>query len=177
MQFTLLSPIIAIFIVIILLATCIVCVAVQDSQGSRSRSYVRANTRDPWLPVEEPVPEKREWEPSQHIVDCLVCSCGKWNASNQSVCWNCDASLLNREIQTFYFETAEKCAVCGYWVYPGEQIVLCPSCQAQGHRAHMLEFLKAKGCCPVCNQKLRANQLLNTIQKVRGSVKETPDEE
>jgi hypothetical protein len=166
MQFSWVSPIIVIFIVIILLAACIVCVAVQDSQGSRSRSYVRASTHDPWLPVEESVPMEREWEPSQYMVDCLVCSCGKWNAPDQSTCWNCNASLLNAQIQTFSFETAEKCAVCGYRVYPGDQIVLCPSCQAQGHRAHMLEFFKAKGCCPVCHQRLSSKQLLNTIQKI-----------
>ncbi len=162
-------PIIIIFIVIMLLAACIVCVAVQDNRGSRPRSYVRTSSQDPWQPVTESTEREPQWEPSEHQVDVVVCTCGKWNAPNESACWNCHASLANIAPQTFTFETAERCAVCGYWVNPGEQVVLCSSCQAQGHRAHMLEYLKAKGMCPVCKVKLSSYQLLNTIQKIRSS--------
>lgn len=169
-------PIAIIFIVIILLAACIVCVAVQDSRDSRPRSYVRASAQDPWQPVEVQPDRERSWEPSEHQVDVLVCSCGKWNNPTDTVCWNCGKSLAGVHPQTFAFETAERCAVCGYWVYPGDLVVLCPSCQAQGHRAHMLEFLKAKGVCPVCKIRLSAHQLLNTIPTIRSSQKQTADD-
>jgi hypothetical protein len=162
-------PILIIFIVIILLSACIVCVAVQDRRDSRPRSYVRASPRDPWQPVTEESEEEYEWEPSEHQVDVLVCSCGKWNAPKEQTCWNCHASLISVEQQTFTFETVEKCAVCGYWVHPGELVVLCPSCQAQGHRTHMLEYLKAKGSCPVCNVRLNSQQLLTTVPMIRSS--------
>jgi len=160
-------PIIIIFIVIILLTACIVCVAVQDSQSSRPRAYVRASTQDPWQPVAETQESARKWEPSEHQVDVLVCSCGKWNALKETSCWNCNTSLATIRPETFTFETAERCAVCGYWVYPGEPVVLCPSCHAQGHRSHMLEFLKAKGSCPVCKVRLSTHQLLNAIGVVQ----------
>ncbi|MFX1509491.1 MAG: hypothetical protein ACFFBR_04200 [Promethearchaeota archaeon] len=159
-------PIIIIFIVIILLAACIICVALQDSGRSRPRSYVRTSPQDPWQPVEESDDQTRQWEPSEHQVDVLVCSCGKWNGPRETTCWNCHTSLSSIKPQTFTFETAERCAICGFWVYPGEIIVLCPSCQAQAHRTHFLEYIKAKGSCPVCKIRLSARQLLNTIPKI-----------
>ncbi len=162
-------PILIIFIVIILLAACIVCVAVQDRLSSQPHSYVRASPRDPWQPVTKDRMEEHEWEPSEHQVDVLVCSCGKWNATNEQTCWNCQASLANIQPQTFTFETVERCAVCGYWVLPGELVVICPSCQAQGHRTHMLEYLKAKGSCPVCNARLASQQVLRTVPIIRST--------
>jgi hypothetical protein len=169
-------PIIIIFIVIILLAACIVCVAVQDSRGSQPRAYERAGPRQPWRPVQKTPVSKQPWEPSEHQVDVVVCSCGKWNTPKDTTCWNCQTSLAGVQPQTFTFETAQQCAVCSFWVYPGEQVVLCPSCHAQGHRAHMLEFLKAKGTCPVCHIRLGSQQLLNTIPIV-GSAQESSDSE
>lgn len=166
-------PIVIIFIVIILFTACIVCVVIQDKRSSRARSYGRTSSRDPWLPEQEISPKEPSWEPSQYQIDVLVCSCGKWNDKEQTSCWNCHASLANVNPQTFSFETAERCAVCGFFVYPGEQIVLCPACHAQGHRAHMLEFFKAKGCCPVCSQKLGQTQVLNTIPIIRKATTES----
>ena len=166
MQLIISWPIIIIFIVIILLAACIICVAVQDNRGSQSRSYVRSSPHDPWQPVPDKSQREPQWEPSEHQVDVVVCTCGKWNSPKESACWHCQTSLSTIAPQTFTFETAERCAVCGYWVYPGEQVVLCASCQAQGHRAHMLEYLKAKGTCPVCKEKLSSHQLLNTVQTI-----------
>lgn len=153
-------------LIIIILAICIIYTATRDSIDAPPRRYNRTSPRDPWVPVAEPRQKARVWEPSQHLVDVLICSCGKWNAPEQTVCWNCSTPLSAISRETFTFETVEKCAVCGFWVYEGEELVLCPSCNAQGHRAHMLEFLKAKGVCPVCSQKLYAHQLLKTIPKV-----------
>ncbi len=159
-------PIIIILINIILLAVCIVCVAVQDRRHSRPRAYVRASARDPWQPVTEIHEKEPIWEPSEYQVDVLVCTCGKWNPPHESVCWNCNASLIDVQTQTYHFETVERCAVCGYWVWPGEQLILCPSCHAQGHRVHMLEFLKAKGICPVCKVRMSSHQLLDAEPKI-----------
>ena len=170
-------PLIIIFIVIILLAACIVCVAVQDSRGSQPRAYERASVGEPWRPVKEQQEHRQPWEPSEHQVDVVVCSCGKWNAPKDTICWSCKSSLTGIQPQTFTFETAERCAVCSFWVYPGEQVVLCPSCHAQGHRAHMLEFLKAKGVCPVCHVRLGSKQLLDTVSIIRSSQNSAGSEE
>lgn len=163
MQAIFVWPIVIIFFVIILLAACIICVAIQNSRDARPRTYTRTSTRDPWLPVQETQTREPQWEPSNYQIDVKVCSCGKWNSNQQTSCWSCFQPLANIEPQTFTFETAERCSVCGFWVYPNEQVVLCPSCHAQGHRAHMFEYLKSKGYCPICNQKLNSHQLLNTV--------------
>jgi hypothetical protein len=156
------------YIIVILIALLIVCIiltAVREATASsRPSSYVRASPRDEWVPV-EPVSKQRSWEPSQHKVDVKVCSCGKWNAPGQLVCWSCNADISSstKSLQTFTFETAPQCAVCSYWVYPGERIILCPACHTQGHRAHMLEYVKAKGTCPVCHHRFNAEQLLTAV--------------
>lgn len=166
-------PVLLVFIIIILLASCIVCAAIQDQrESSRPQPYVRASTQDPWVPVQKVSAKPQPWKPSRHDIDVIVCSCGKWNSPNQTSCWNCNASLAMQKRQTFIFETAERCTVCGFWVYPGERVVLCPACHAQGHRAHMLEYVKAKGNCPVCNQKLNLNDILEAIPKLGETLEE-----
>ncbi|MDO8055591.1 MAG: hypothetical protein Q6361_01910 [Candidatus Hermodarchaeota archaeon] len=165
-------PIIIIFIVIILLAACIVCVAVQDSRPSGSRQYMRTRPSDPWLPVHPIGGPKRKWVPARYEVEVRVCTCGKWNQPQQTTCWQCGTSLLNFDKECFSFLTAKKCAVCGFEVFPGDQVALCPACKAQGHRAHMLEFFKAKGVCPVCGVAFSPQQVLDTHLSPRTSAPE-----
>jgi len=155
-------PIIAIFILIILLMACIIYAAINGAtSSSRPSAYARASPKDDWSPVEL-VSERGQWAPSKHQVTVRVCDCGKWNAPSQFVCWSCNTALSSsaKSLQTVTFETAPQCAVCGYWVYPGEQVMLCPACQAQGHSTHMLEYVKAKGACPICARRIRYTQLL-----------------
>ncbi|MFX1563944.1 MAG: hypothetical protein ACFFDP_11635 [Promethearchaeota archaeon] len=152
-------------IIIILLIVCIIYLAVREAtESSESHAYVRASPGDEWTPV-EPISKQRPSQSSKHQVDVIVCTCGKWNEPSQHICWNCSASLSpsTKFLQTFTFETAPRCAVCTFWVYPGERVILCPACQAQGHRAHMLEYLKAKGACPVCKRRFTADQFLTAI--------------
>lgn len=155
-----------IILVIFIIVFCLVlCIGIMggDSQSNR---HSRSSPRDPWMPVVEKRSTSRIWEPSHHLVDVLICSCGKWNGPEQTTCWNCNAHLSAISRETFTFETVKKCTVCSSWLYEGEEILLCPSCHAQGHRTHLLEFLKTKGLCPICNQKMFAHQLLKTIPKV-----------
>ena len=154
--------IIIIFIVIILLAACIVCVAVQDTHSGGPRQYARTSPSDPWLPVHPIRDPKQKWVPAKYEAEVRVCTCGNWNEPQQATCWHCGTSLLNFEKKRFSFLTVKKCAVCGFEVFPGDQVVLCPACKAQGHRAHMLEFFKAKGVCPVCGVSLSSQQALDT---------------
>jgi hypothetical protein len=163
---------IVIFIVILLLAACIVCVAVQTTRPAPSRQYIRTNSSGPWLPVHPLNGPKREWTPAKYQVEVRVCSCGKWNEIQQATCWHCDTSLLSFDNQVFTFETAQKCAVCEFEVFPGDQVVLCPACRAQGHRAHMLEFVKAKGVCPMCGVSFTSQQMLDTLSSPRDSTRE-----
>ena len=159
--------ILVLMIVIIIIITCclVICLG-RNVGGSQFQRHSQLKPRDPWIPVVERRSTSRVWEPSHHLVDVVICSCGKWNGPEQTMCWNCNAHLSAISRETFTFETVEKCAVCSFWLYEGEEILLCPSCHAQGHRTHLLEFLKTKGFCPMCNQKMFAHQLLKTIPKV-----------
>ncbi len=154
------------FVIFIILACCLVICVGGNVTDSPFDLHTRLSPRDSGKPVIEKRSTSRIWEPSHHLVDVLICSCGKWNAPEQTTCWNCNAHLSAISRDTFTVETVEKCAVCSSGLYEGEEILLCPSCHAQGHRAHLLEFLKTKGLCPVCNQKMFAHQLLKTVPKV-----------
>jgi hypothetical protein len=160
------------FIDIILLLVCLACAGACD----KSREHTRPPQHSPAVPsptrtYQKPVRKQqaqRPWQPSKHQLDVIVCSCGKWNNSDQTSCWSCGKSFTASDVpRSFTFETAQRCAVCSYWVYPGEQVALCPACRAQGHRTHMLEYVKAKGTCPVCSQRLSSTHLLHATSITR----------
>ena len=48
----------------------------------------------------------------------------------------------------------EKCCVCRRPVGTSGEVVQCNSCKSVAHYPHMAEWLKIKGVCPVCKQKL-----------------------
>lgn len=47
-----------------------------------------------------------------------------------------------------------KCIVCKLPVTFGEEVGKCSLCEAKGHIAHMQEWVKTQGKCPVCLQSL-----------------------
>ncbi len=47
-----------------------------------------------------------------------------------------------------------KCSICRLTISFGEQTTKCPSCSAMFHQAHLDEWLKIKGNCPVCGQNI-----------------------
>ncbi len=94
----------------------------------------------------------------------LVCSkCKKWNSPEQEECWKCETSLETATAQTHATKSITSCVVCGYGVSIGEAAGICPKCHATGHRAHMHEFVRAKGGCPICKLRMRPSQLLVTL--------------
>lgn len=52
------------------------------------------------------------------------------------------------------------CSVCQHSIEFGEPILICPHCNSQAHRAHILEYLKVKGVCPNCQADLDEYELL-----------------
>ena len=48
----------------------------------------------------------------------------------------------------------EKCCVCRRPIGIEGEVVQCNSCKSVAHYPHMAEWLKIKGVCPVCKQKL-----------------------
>ncbi len=115
------------------------------------------------IPYELPTP--RKWSPSQKRVLVLLCgNCGKMNNTAQTVCWHCKADLAGAAQHTHTFKTNTHCAVCAFWQYPEDPISLTPCCQAQGHTAHLIDFVRTKYACPSCNQKLIQTQLLHVFR-------------
>lgn len=53
-----------------------------------------------------------------------------------------------------------QCTVCHTFIETGEKYLRCPHCSNPAHRTHLLEWLKIKGVCPFCQQKLRRSELV-----------------
>ena len=83
---------IIIFVIIIIFFGLVVCIG-QMLGDSQSNRHSRVSPRDTWVPDIKKRSPSRIWEPSHHLVDVLVCSCGKWNGPEQTTCWNCKSHL------------------------------------------------------------------------------------
>jgi predicted transcriptional regulator len=53
------------------------------------------------------------------------------------------------------------CSVCKGAMSSADDLVACPHCRHEAHPLHIKEWLKIKGECPVCRNKLRSDQLIN----------------
>lgn len=49
----------------------------------------------------------------------------------------------------------ESCCVCKRPVGSGTSVVQCPHCRSAAHYPHLAEWVKIKGTCPVCRQKIQ----------------------
>jgi hypothetical protein len=108
----------------------------------------------------KPLPK---WQPFKLETSVIVCRCGQWNQPDAETCWSCDRTLPATEEETFALDAAERCDVCSYWIYPDDRVAVCPACKAQGHYAHVYEYVRAKGQCPRCSRKLVPSQLLSAM--------------
>ncbi len=50
-------------------------------------------------------------------------------------------------------EVTEDCCVCRMRIKPDDDFVRCEHCGSPAHRAHLGEWLKIRGTCPVCRQR------------------------
>jgi hypothetical protein len=48
----------------------------------------------------------------------------------------------------------DDCIVCSLRLTKDDNVVWCPHCGGLAHRNHMLDWVRAKGCCPACDQPL-----------------------
>lgn len=75
--------------------------------------------------------------------------------AKHNTCFNCGYPL---ESDTKTCPECKKkqlfCAVCKLPISFGETLGKCSLCEAQGHIAHMQEWVKTQGKCPVCLQSL-----------------------
>ena len=120
-------------------------------------------------PVPHGLPTRRKWSASRKQLQVLLCgNCGKMNNLASEVCWQCKEGLAGATRHTHTFQTNPQCAVCAFWQYPDDPLSLTPCCQAQGHSAHIIDFVRTKKACPSCNQPITQDQLLHLTRTGRG---------
>lgn len=68
--------------------------------------------------------------------------CGAGIKENATFCWNC-------------LEEFQKCVVCNLLILDLDALTKTPCCKTYAHRAHLKEWLKIKGTCPNCGEKLK----------------------
>lgn len=78
-----------------------------------------------------------------------------------TMCSECDATIHTNEAVCPHCGTPQPiCSVCQHSIKYGESILICPHCNCQAHRVHILEYLKVKGTCPNCQEDLDEHELL-----------------
>ena len=63
------------------------------------------------------------------------------------------------EIGQWDWTATAKCVVCGLLVREGQQLVYCPKCGNPAHYAHLAEWVKVKGTCPICRNRINLRRL------------------
>jgi len=86
----------------------------------------------------------------KRVVRCF--SCGEARTNINEVCPNCGIDTV-------------LCSVCKLPISFGSEPLECYHCQHVAHKEHLLEWVKVKGTCPVCQQKLIADKLTNAEEK------------
>jgi len=78
-----------------------------------------------------------------------------------AMCPECEATIQADEVVCPHCGTPQPiCSVCQHSIKHGETILICPHCNSQAHRLHILEYLKVKGTCPNCEEDLDEFELL-----------------
>lgn len=62
-----------------------------------------------------------------------------------------EKAVVGRQLKV---DPNEKCCVCRRPIGTNGEVVQCNNCKSVAHFPHMAEWLKIKGVCPVCKQKL-----------------------
>jgi uncharacterized C2H2 Zn-finger protein len=56
-------------------------------------------------------------------------------------------------------QTTAMCCVCRLPIRDGEQMVYCPNCGNAAHYRHLAEWVKIKGTCPICRNRISLRRL------------------
>lgn len=87
---------------------------------------------------------------SKRTIRCF--SCGEERTNVNKPCSNCGVDTV-------------QCSVCKLAISFGSNYLECSHCQNIAHREHLLEWIKVKGTCPICQQKLVVDNLTVAQEK------------
>jgi hypothetical protein len=70
-------------------------------------------------------------------------------------CTSCEHPLVTDEHYCPYCGVKiPQCIICFLPIIKGEKYVNCPHCGSFAHRDHLIEWIKIKGSCPYCKERL-----------------------
>lgn len=82
-------------------------------------------------------------------------------------CYNCGFPIeRTTEICPECKSVIDKCDVCKLPISFGDTIGKCPLCETTGHLIHMQEWVKTRGKCPVCLQKITLDDIIKFDKKM-----------
>lgn len=90
--------------------------------------------------------DKQQFKPKSFRKDFLCTKCANNIELDTKVCSSCQTEVT-------------RCMICKRPISFGEETTSCPKCQNQAHFAHLQEWIKAKGKCPMCSSKLKENDI------------------
>lgn len=128
-----------------------------------------------------PVPCEAEAQekPSASNECCAYCGATVM-PPNSRFCWNCGASVAVTTRDTGALITEEHeiparasrvmmdrpigtCLVCNLKLRASDILAWCPHCGNTFHKAHVLEWIKIKKCCPACQEHLDKKELAERL--------------
>ncbi len=74
-------------------------------------------------------------------------------------CSSCGASIQDVQ-EKRQAKTIGSCMICNLPITSEEECLRCAHCGSPAHKAHLLEWLHVKGCCPVCRMDLHEEDLV-----------------
>ncbi len=107
--------------------------------------WIQINNRLSAVGISESEEEGEVIPPTIEEVACS--SCGTPYSSDAPFCPSCGSER-------------EKCTVCLLPMAPGSEIAKCPHCGGIAHNDHLQEWVKIKGFCPKCKNKLAEYDLV-----------------
>jgi uncharacterized Zn-finger protein len=100
-------------------------------------SYVKYHTQ--LASIEKQLGQSKKPTTTPRKLKCLFC--GSEITNDAETCPNCGKARA-------------KCPVCWNDISPEDRFAKCPYCDTLYHRDHLLEWMKVKGFCPNCQNKL-----------------------
>lgn len=78
-----------------------------------------------------------------------------------AMCPHCEATILaEATVCPHCGSPRPTCMVCLLPIEFADAVLVCPHCEGQAHRVHILEYLKVKGSCPNCQADLDEFELI-----------------
>lgn len=90
--------------------------------------------------------DKAQFKPKSFRKNFLCMKCANNIELDTKICSSCQTEVA-------------RCMVCKRPISFGEEKVACPKCQNPAHFAHLQEWIKAKGKCPMCSNKLKESDI------------------